>query len=163
MLLGRGTYDYWVGYWPTSDVEPFASFINGVSEARRHLERAHSGVGEEHPRHASRRWLRRCPEEPVGPGHRNPWEHSGRHRTVLWQSVVRQYLDATERLDLPSRIEQLGANTHAERPLTWLTLEPGHDHMVAFELVCHLWPGNRVNATRDKRRPRPAGQIETTP
>lgn len=30
VLLGRGTYDYWVGYWPTSDVEPFASFINGT-------------------------------------------------------------------------------------------------------------------------------------
>jgi dihydrofolate reductase len=30
VLLGRGTYDYWVGYWPTSDLEPFASFINGT-------------------------------------------------------------------------------------------------------------------------------------
>jgi dihydrofolate reductase len=28
VLLGRGTYDYWVGYWPTSEVEPFSSFIN---------------------------------------------------------------------------------------------------------------------------------------
>jgi dihydrofolate reductase len=28
VLLGRGTYDYWVDYWPTSDVEPFATFIN---------------------------------------------------------------------------------------------------------------------------------------
>lgn len=28
VLMGRGTYDYWVGYWPTSDVEPFATFIN---------------------------------------------------------------------------------------------------------------------------------------
>ncbi|WP_211301539.1 dihydrofolate reductase family protein [Murinocardiopsis flavida] len=28
VLLGRGTFDYWAGYWPTSDVEPFASFIN---------------------------------------------------------------------------------------------------------------------------------------
>lgn len=28
ILLGRNTYDYWVDYWPTSDVEPFASFIN---------------------------------------------------------------------------------------------------------------------------------------
>lgn len=28
VLLGRGTYDYWVGYWPTSDYEPFATFIN---------------------------------------------------------------------------------------------------------------------------------------
>ena len=34
VLLGRGTYDYWVGYWPTSDVEPFASFINSV---RKHV------------------------------------------------------------------------------------------------------------------------------
>lgn len=30
VLLGRGTYDYWVGYWPTSDFEPFATFINTV-------------------------------------------------------------------------------------------------------------------------------------
>jgi dihydrofolate reductase len=28
ILLGRGTYDYWVGYWPASDVEPFATFVN---------------------------------------------------------------------------------------------------------------------------------------
>lgn len=28
VLLGRHTYDYWAGYWPTSDIEPFASFIN---------------------------------------------------------------------------------------------------------------------------------------
>ena len=30
VLLGRGTFDYWVGYWPTSEVEPFASFINAT-------------------------------------------------------------------------------------------------------------------------------------
>lgn len=30
VLLGRGTYDYWAGYWPTSDVEPFAGFINST-------------------------------------------------------------------------------------------------------------------------------------
>ena len=34
VLLGHNTYDYWVGYWPTSDVEPFASFIN---VARKHV------------------------------------------------------------------------------------------------------------------------------
>ena len=28
VLMGRGTYDYWAGYWPTSNVEPFATFIN---------------------------------------------------------------------------------------------------------------------------------------
>src|SRR4051812_8534110 len=30
VLLGRGTYDYWQPHWPTSDDEPFASFINSV-------------------------------------------------------------------------------------------------------------------------------------
>jgi dihydrofolate reductase len=30
VLLGRGTYDYWAGHWPTADLEPFASFINSV-------------------------------------------------------------------------------------------------------------------------------------
>jgi dihydrofolate reductase len=30
VLLGRGTYDYWSGYWPTANVQPFADFINGT-------------------------------------------------------------------------------------------------------------------------------------
>ena len=34
VLLGRGTYEYWVDYWPTADVEPFASFINAT---RKHV------------------------------------------------------------------------------------------------------------------------------
>ncbi|GAA4049697.1 dihydrofolate reductase family protein [Nonomuraea soli] len=34
VLLGRGTYDYWVGHWPVSDFEPFATFINSV---RKHV------------------------------------------------------------------------------------------------------------------------------
>lgn len=38
VLLGRGTYDYWVDYWPTSDLEPFAGFINGTDK---HVFTAH--------------------------------------------------------------------------------------------------------------------------
>jgi len=34
ILLGRRTYDYWAEFWPTSDHEPFASFINGT---RKHV------------------------------------------------------------------------------------------------------------------------------
>ncbi len=34
VLLGRGTYDYWVDYWPTSEVQPFADFINST---RKHV------------------------------------------------------------------------------------------------------------------------------
>jgi dihydrofolate reductase len=32
VLLGRRTYDDWAGFWPTSDIEPFASFINGAEK-----------------------------------------------------------------------------------------------------------------------------------
>ena len=30
VLLGRVTYQEWVGYWPTSTDEPFASYINAI-------------------------------------------------------------------------------------------------------------------------------------
>ena len=32
ILFGRGTYDYWAEFWPTSDVEPFASFVNDTEK-----------------------------------------------------------------------------------------------------------------------------------
>ena len=32
VLLGRRTYDEWAEFWPTSDIEPFADFINGVEK-----------------------------------------------------------------------------------------------------------------------------------
>jgi dihydrofolate reductase len=32
VLLGRRTYDDWAAFWPTSDIQPFASFINRVEK-----------------------------------------------------------------------------------------------------------------------------------
>jgi len=32
VLLWRRTYDDWALFWPNSDIEPFASFINGVEK-----------------------------------------------------------------------------------------------------------------------------------
>lgn len=32
VLLGRRTYDDWAAFWPTSEIEPFASFINAVEK-----------------------------------------------------------------------------------------------------------------------------------
>jgi dihydrofolate reductase len=32
VLLGRRTYDDWAEFWPASDIEPFAGFINGVEK-----------------------------------------------------------------------------------------------------------------------------------
>jgi dihydrofolate reductase len=30
VLLGRGTHDYWAGFWPHDGPDPFRSFINGT-------------------------------------------------------------------------------------------------------------------------------------
>ena len=32
VILGRRSYEEWAGYWPGSNVEPFAAFINGVAK-----------------------------------------------------------------------------------------------------------------------------------
>jgi dihydrofolate reductase len=32
VLLGRHMYDEWSRYWPTSDEQPFAAFVNGVKK-----------------------------------------------------------------------------------------------------------------------------------
>lgn len=32
VVLGRRSYDEWSRYWPESDIEPFATFINGVDK-----------------------------------------------------------------------------------------------------------------------------------
>jgi dihydrofolate reductase len=59
ILLGRATYDYWVGYWPHDGPEPFRSFINGTEKhvvTSRPLETPWSGASvvdapvEEHVR-----------------------------------------------------------------------------------------------------------------
>jgi dihydrofolate reductase len=32
VILGRRSYEEWAGFWPTSEIEPFATFINGVQK-----------------------------------------------------------------------------------------------------------------------------------
>ncbi len=32
VVLGRRSYDEWSAFWPTSDIEPFATFINAVEK-----------------------------------------------------------------------------------------------------------------------------------
>jgi dihydrofolate reductase len=32
VILGRRSYEEWAGFWPGSDFEPFATFINGVAK-----------------------------------------------------------------------------------------------------------------------------------
>jgi dihydrofolate reductase len=32
VILGRRSYDEWAAFWPNSEIEPFATFINGVTK-----------------------------------------------------------------------------------------------------------------------------------
>jgi dihydrofolate reductase len=32
VILGRRSYDEWARFWPTSEIQPFATFINGVTK-----------------------------------------------------------------------------------------------------------------------------------
>ena len=32
VILGRRSYDEWSGFWPNSEIQPFADFINGVAK-----------------------------------------------------------------------------------------------------------------------------------
>ncbi|HZV25950.1 MAG TPA: dihydrofolate reductase family protein [Acidothermaceae bacterium] len=32
VILGRRSYDEWAGFWPGNEIEPFATFINGVTK-----------------------------------------------------------------------------------------------------------------------------------
>jgi dihydrofolate reductase len=32
VILGRRSYEEWADFWPSSDIEPFATFINGVAK-----------------------------------------------------------------------------------------------------------------------------------
>ena len=39
VILGRRSYNEWAQFWPSSQIEPFATFINGV-EVRRYVHAA---------------------------------------------------------------------------------------------------------------------------
>ena len=70
--------------------------------------------------------------------------------TVVWQSIMRQYLDGTEQRELEARMERAGRAADRERPLAWLTMEPaGEDHLSNFTLSCRLWPDDTTVALAD--------------
>ncbi|GAA5156574.1 DUF2332 domain-containing protein [Nocardioides marinquilinus] len=63
--------------------------------------------------------------------------------TVLWHSVMWQYLDAAEQQRVRDRLEVLGAGAGERRPLAHLFLEPTRrtpDDEHAFWLVLETWP-----------------------
>ena len=82
VILGRRSYDEWAPFWPGSEIEPFATFINTVPKYVATSTPLDHRVGE---RECDRRWagrLRARPEEPTRRRHRRPRQHLGRADTA---------------------------------------------------------------------------------
>ena len=83
-------------------------------------------------------------------GHVNPREDVA---TVVWHSVVWQYLDDDERARVTAVLESAGSRSTADAPIAHLSLEPGGRLYVdkyAFLVTLRLWPQDpepRVVAT----------------
>ncbi len=67
-------------------------------------------------------------------------------RTVVWQSVVQQYLSPRERDAVADVLAQAGARATSSAPLVHLALEPARvdDALDAFRLTARSWPGGDV-------------------
>ncbi|MCW2665180.1 MAG: hypothetical protein JWN57_142 [Frankiales bacterium] len=71
--------------------------------------------------------------------------------TVVWQSVVRQYLAPDERERVTALLAQAGARASPEAPLAWLALEPEQVGAgeYAFRLTLTTWPGGEHRVLAD--------------
>lgn len=60
--------------------------------------------------------------------------------TVVFHTVMQQYLDSSERIGLSETIAEAGKRATLDAPLAYLTLEPQPRR--AANVVLRLWPGN---------------------
>ena len=90
------------------------------------------------------------------------------YTTLLWHSVMWQYLDPDEQRDVTASCEALGAVATAETPFAWLFLEPwrrtpGSEH--EFLVILQTWPtGERrilgTSKGHGSTRPEGRGKVE---
>ena len=71
--------------------------------------------------------------------------------TVVWHSLVRQYLSAEERGRVGVLLQDAGHRATAQAPVAHLHLEPvpGHAHPPTFQVVLTSWPGGRRRVLAD--------------
>jgi hypothetical protein len=69
--------------------------------------------------------------------------------TVVWHSVVRQYLDRAERTALTELVQEAGSRATPEAPLAHLWLEPQRGDGGRFRLGLSTWPGGRTGVLAD--------------
>jgi hypothetical protein len=72
--------------------------------------------------------------------------------TVLFHSIVWQYISRQERQELLDLIQETGARATADSPFAWLRMEPGENNA---EVKLAIFPGfeDRVIATAGYHRP----------
>jgi hypothetical protein len=61
--------------------------------------------------------------------------------TVLFHSIVWQYLSRDTRARVTAAVEAAGARASTSAPVAWLRMEPGDDPNAAAELRLRTWPG----------------------
>jgi hypothetical protein len=73
-------------------------------------------------------------------------ESAGRLATVLFHSIVWQYISRQERQELLDLIHEAGARATADSPFAWLRMEPGEK---SAEVKLAIFPGfeDRIIAT----------------
>ena len=80
--------------------------------------------------------------------------------TVLWHSIVRQYLDDEQRAAVSEGIGALGATATASARFAWLCLEPQRRTLNGECLVTlTTWPGGDPARTRLRAPARGAGHL----
>jgi dihydrofolate reductase len=120
VLLGRGTYDYWVDHWPASDFEPFAPFINAT---RKHVATSTALAGH----WANTVRMTGPVTDYVGALKQGPGRDIGIHGSVkLARSLISAGLVDRLRLVIPPVVAG-----HGER----LFAADAHDDLQRFELL----------------------------
>ena len=71
--------------------------------------------------------------------------------TVVWQSVVQQYLAPQERRSVEALLVEAGERASPDAPLVHLAMEPARtpDEGLAFLLTMRIWPGGRPRVLAD--------------
>jgi hypothetical protein len=63
--------------------------------------------------------------------------------TVVYHSIVWQYLSSKTRTRIQAAMERAGAVATGEAPVAWVRMEPGRDPRKSAEVRVTLWPGGQ--------------------
>jgi hypothetical protein len=68
--------------------------------------------------------------------------------TVIWQSVVWQYLTPAVQATVTRAAQDAGAASTPDAPVAWLQMEPGTDPVAGFDVSVETWPGGTMGLAR---------------